>query len=138
MRSWVRLWLVLALVTVLFWVLLGQTPASPINVMAAPAPLPPKGMTAFVVALVEHPMLLPTEFAEGAVARIGCESSWNPKAVNPLTGTTGWMQIDPIWEWLVIEMGYTWADMKNPRANLDVARAIWQMEGWSPWACKGE
>ncbi len=68
MASWVRLWLIFAVVTVLFWALRGQAPARQINVLAAPpmptaTPGPAWGNMWVVVGPAAH-VEVPRAFAE--------------------------------------------------------------------------
>ena len=90
----------------------------------------------FVVALNRPAAEVPMAFAQGAGAVIQCESRWRAGAVNPSSGATGLFQVHPIHRARVERMGYTWADMLEPLANLHVALTIWGEQGWGPWSCK--
>lgn len=67
-----------------------------------------------------------------------CESSFNPKAVNPTTGAAGLFQHLPsYWPERSAEAGFAGADIFDPEAN--VAVAAWLLYespgGWSNWTC---
>lgn len=58
------------------------------------------------------------------------ESGGNPNAVNPTSGAAGLFQIMPFW-W-----SHYGGDRYNPDTNVDVARRIFDQQGysaWSPW-----
>ena len=74
-----------------------------------------------------------------AVRIAWCESSFNPSAVNPVTGAAGLFQHLPEdWASLSIEAGWPGTDPLDPEAN--VAVAAWKLYnvpgGWSHWECQ--
>ena len=72
---------------------------------------------------------------------VECESHWNPLALGA-AGEIGLWQIntaEDAWGPLVRSMGYTTADLWNPRVNTLVAVAIWQRTGdFREWSCGKE
>lgn len=75
------------------------------------------------------------ETPDKAVRVAWCESTLNPAAVNG--EHVGVMQIaTKVHARRIAAMGYTVADLFGVRANLAVARAIYDdAGGWSPWTC---
>lgn len=65
---------------------------------------------------------------------VRCESTFNPHAVGS-AGERGLTQVHPVHRPRIEAMGFTWDDMFDPRANLDVAYAIWSEQGTRPWSC---
>jgi hypothetical protein len=58
---------------------------------------------------------------------VGRESGWNPRAVNPRSGSAGLFQLMPFW----------WRgkfDPFNPYLNARFAYGLYRQSGWSPWA----
>lgn len=47
----------------------------------------------------------------------------------------GLMQLHPIHRERIETMGYTWGQMYEVQANLRVAKAIYDEQGWQPWSC---
>lgn len=82
--------------------------------------------------------IVPIAFASGVMAISLCESTDNPGAVSP-NGCLGLLQLckDSAMLRVVHSLGYEWADMLDPDANLDVGEAWWRATGynWSHWAC---
>ncbi|GIU92469.1 MAG: hypothetical protein KatS3mg011_1375 [Acidimicrobiia bacterium] len=73
-----------------------------------------------------------------AVRIAWCESSFNPRAVNPTTGAAGLFQHLPsYWPERAAEAGFGGSDIFDPEAN--VAVAAWLVYeypgGWSHWTC---
>ena len=89
----------------------------------------------FVVSLDRPAVEVPVAFAKDAGAVIECESRWRADAVNPASGAAGLLQIHPIHRARVERMGYSWADMLHPAANVRVGLAIWREQGFAPWVC---
>ncbi len=80
-----------------------------------------------------------TEDVTRAVRIAWCESSFNPSAVNPVTGAAGLFQHLPDdWPTLSADAGWAGADPLDPEAN--VAVAAWKLYnvpgGWSHWQCQ--
>ncbi len=76
--------------------------------------------------------------SEKAVRKlIMCESEFNPKAVNPVTGARGWWQIMPEHtpEFELRNWNYE-LDSLNPYRNSVVAVEIKRKQGLSAWSCK--
>ncbi len=74
-----------------------------------------------------------------AVRIAWCESSFNPEAVNPVTGASGLFQHLPeFWAERSVAAGLPGADPLDPEAN--VAVAAWMLYelpgGWSHWECQ--
>jgi len=69
-------------------------------------------------------------------ALIQCESGGNPKAVSPDGQNWGLTQLNVIHRARAERLGYSWAQMLDPVANLRVAYDLWLDQGWGPWACK--
>ncbi len=74
-----------------------------------------------------------------AVRIAWCESSFNPVAVNPVTGKAGLFQHSPeTWNELSAQAGFEGASPLEPEAN--VAVAAWLLYevpgGWSHWECQ--
>lgn len=65
---------------------------------------------------------------------VRCESTFNPHAVGS-AGERGLTQVHPVHRPRIEAMGFTWDDMFDPRANLDVAYSIWSEQGTRPWSC---
>lgn len=65
-----------------------------------------------------------------------CESNLNPRAVNPSSGTTGVLQVHPIWRDLAASMGYSWSDMKRVEPNVRVGWAVRERQGYGAWVCR--
>lgn len=72
------------------------------------------------------------------------ESGWNTNAVNPVSGTTGLFQIHPTHAtWMRARWGYSMTDMRDPRKNSQVAKALSAEahriygDGWQPWRTGG-
>lgn len=68
-----------------------------------------------------------------------CESSFNPRSVNPVTGASGLFQHDPAtWGERSAAAGYPGADVLDAEAN--VAVAAWMLYelpgGWAQWECQ--
>ena len=85
---------------------------------------------AYVVDLNQPAMQVPAEWAEGAGAVAQCESRWNPRAVSP-TGDYGLFQINAYWQRLrIARMGYTVADLLDPRVSALLAIDLWTEQGW--------
>ena len=68
-----------------------------------------------------------------------CESSFNPRSVNPVTGASGLFQHDPAtWIERSTATGYPGADILDAEAN--VAVAAWMLYelpgGWAQWECQ--
>ena len=76
------------------------------------------------------------ESPDKAVRIARCESRLNPAAVNG--EHVGVMQVATrVHAGLIARMGYTVADLYGARANLHVARAIYDdAGGWGPWSCQ--
>jgi len=67
---------------------------------------------------------------------VPCESSWNVWAVGPF-GERSLAQIHPLHAaagGAIERAGWTWADMHNPVANIDVAAVLYRESGLAPWA----
>lgn len=73
-----------------------------------------------------------------AVRIAWCESSFNPRAVNPSSGASGLFQHLPgYWEERSTAAGYPGADIFDPEANVAVAAwLVYEKGGWSHWTCK--
>lgn len=75
-----------------------------------------------------------------AVAR--CESNLSPTASSP-TNDHGVFQINrPTWDapsawdgWQQ-QTGTSWANVYDARTNTEFARALYDRQGWRPWACR--
>jgi len=63
-----------------------------------------------------------------------CESGGDATEVGA-AGERGLMQIHPIHRPLIADLGYTWDQMFDADANMEVARALYDQSGWSPWSC---
>lgn len=68
-----------------------------------------------------------------------CESSFNPRSINPVTGASGLFQHDPAtWAERSMAAGYPGADVLDAEAN--VAVAAWMLYelpgGWAQWECQ--
>ena len=63
-----------------------------------------------------------------------CESGGDPSKVGA-DGERGLMQIHPIWIPFLNHLGYTWQQMFDPLANMEVASGIVSRYGWAPWSC---
>lgn len=68
-----------------------------------------------------------------------CESSFNPRSINPVTGASGLFQHDPAtWSERSAAAGYPGADVLDAEAN--VAVAAWMLYelpgGWAQWECQ--
>jgi Transglycosylase SLT domain len=69
---------------------------------------------------------------EEALHVIACESNGDPDAVNPISGTTGLLQIDPGW-FDHPEMG----DPFDPEDNIAFGGWLWrETGGWSHFHCR--
>lgn len=81
----------------------------------------------------------PRQFALHVVAVAECESRFNPKAIGA-SGEVGLMQIylDGATLPIVRQLGYSTADLFDPRVNLEVALVYWKKVGWRAWACARE
>lgn len=92
---------------------------------------------AFVVAgtLLKDYVAMPCDMARDTYSVIECESHFSRLATGALN-ERGLLQIHPIHEQRIIQMGYTWEDMFKPVPNLTVGVAIYEERGWSPWSCK--
>lgn len=65
---------------------------------------------------------------------VRCESGWNPRAVNPISGCRGLFQVCRGYHLQRIErLGYTWDDMLEPEPNAAVA-IYRDWRGWGAWA----
>ena len=68
-----------------------------------------------------------------------CESSFNPRSVNPVTGASGLFQLDPAtWTAQSAAAGIPGADILDGESN--VAVAAWMLYelpgGWAQWECQ--
>lgn len=68
-----------------------------------------------------------------------CESSFNPRSVNPVTGASGLFQLDPAtWAARSTAAGIPGADILDGESN--VAVAAWMLYelpgGWAQWECQ--
>ena len=115
---------------------------------------PPAGMVLWSNGGNLPPTLVPEAFARGATyahievcgielspcnkrpSLIECESNGDPNAVGK-AGERGLFQVHPVNLDIVLQMHYTWDDMFNPKANLEVALEIWKRSGGSfrQWSC---
>jgi soluble lytic murein transglycosylase-like protein len=75
---------------------------------------------------------LPPEFLD----IIWRESRCDPTVVNASSGALGLTQIMPSWLAPLCEAGIacTRDDLLQPAANLDAARLIFDLQGWSAWS----
>lgn len=64
-----------------------------------------------------------------------CESGLDPTAVSPDGANWGLLQINVVHRARAARMGYAWAQMLDAGPNLAVARAIYDEQGFEPWAC---
>lgn len=75
------------------------------------------------------------EDPETAMRIVSCESGWDPTA-RSRTGDTGLFQINDIHRAPGgVAAGLTVEDLKDPVTNVTVARALYDAQGWTPWAC---
>lgn len=95
----------------------------------------PPATVPYIVALDRPAVTVPMAWAQDAGTVIQCESHWNAAAVNRTSGATGLLQLMRVHERRAERMGYTWADMLDPVANVTVAIAIWREQSWRPWEC---
>jgi soluble lytic murein transglycosylase-like protein len=65
-----------------------------------------------------------------------CESSLNPNAISPGGGNYGLFQINRVNAGLVSSLGYSWNQILDPYVNAAVAKAMFDRQGWAPWACR--
>jgi hypothetical protein len=73
---------------------------------------------------------------DSAVGVADCESSLDPSQVSAGGGNWGLFQINTVHKQRVADMGYSWSQILDPYVNSAVAAAIYNEQGWSPWACK--
>jgi len=67
---------------------------------------------------------------------IGCESGFNPSAVNPSSGALGLGQHLPrYWGGRAAALGYSYGDWDDPRANARVSAWLWATSGPQHWVC---
>lgn len=109
----------------------SQTAAAAPN--PPPAPSPP---AVSVPASVEawRPLVadwFPASEVDKALDVMACESGGDPSAYNP-SGASGLMQV---MDWWAPEFGYSPADLFDPVINLEVARSVWDLQGWAAWSC---
>ncbi len=71
-----------------------------------------------------------------AVGVARCESGLNPHAISRGGGNWGLFQINKVHRGRVQAMGYRWEDLLDARVNALVAKAIFDEQGWGPWACR--
>lgn len=74
--------------------------------------------------------------AEQAVRVAWCESEHVERATGAL-GERGVLQLHPVHRELAARLGYTWDEMYLAGPNAVVAAALYESEGWRPWACRG-
>lgn len=67
---------------------------------------------------------------------IGCESGFNPSAVNSSSGALGLGQHLP-WYWgaRAAALGYSYDDWDDARANARVSAKLWRDSGPQNWVC---
>ena len=72
------------------------------------------------------------------------ESGLQADAVNPSSGATGLFQMMPLHKtWIQNELGYSWAEMKDPYKNAEAAALLSYKnykaygDGWAPWRLSG-
>jgi len=76
------------------------------------------------------------EFANFVVPVAWCESRYDGTQVNKQSFATGLMQIHPIHESWIEDLGYSWDEVSNNRINLIIAWHLYQLNGTTPWkAC---
>ena len=72
------------------------------------------------------------------------ESGLDPEAVNSRSGATGLFQLMPLHKsWIKSELGYDFAEMKDPYKNAEAAKLLSYKnykaygDGWAPWRLSG-
>lgn len=71
-----------------------------------------------------------------AVGVARCESTLNPNAVSRDGSNWGLFQINIVHRTRVESMGFSWSQILDADVNAAVARAIFDEQGWVPWACR--
>jgi hypothetical protein len=99
---------------------------------AVRAPLPPPAPGSVEAIITE--IFGPDARAAIGVAR--CESHLNPGAISRGGGNWGLFQINRAQARRVAAMGYQWNDLLDARVNSQVAKAIFDEQGWRPWGCR--
>lgn len=104
-----------------------------------PAPAPPTPLSVSPESLVRviAEYFWPDWAVERMVRIARCESGFNPRAYNGITGVKGLWQIHPLWQ-------VPWpGDYYDPWTNGAVAYQVWLEaerrvgDGFRPWACRG-
>ena len=74
-----------------------------------------------------------------AVRIAWCESTFNPRSVNPSSGASGLFQHLPhLWAKRSAAAGFGGSDVLDPEANTAVAAwLLYEGGGWSHWVCTG-
>lgn len=69
---------------------------------------------------------------------VQCESEWNPRAVNPRSGTAGLFQLHPIHRAeFERSTGQPWSARFEPIWNAAYAKYLWAQTGdWRHWTCR--
>lgn len=100
-------------------------------------PEPPPPCTIYALtepcAGADHPYV---RFLTEAAPVIECESGGNELAVGA-AGERGLLQLHPVHQIRVEQLGYTWDQMFERYPNLHVAYTIWLRQSWWPWAYCG-
>ena len=102
-------------------------PASPPPAPVAVAP----GTVEAVIAEVFGP------HTKAALGVAYCESRLHPTSISRNGANWGLFQINAVHRGRVARMGFQWEDLLDARVNSIVAKAIFDEQGWGPWACRG-
>ena len=74
------------------------------------------------------------DHADEALKVAYCESKFRAKAVGGL-GERGVFQLHPIHRARIAKLGLEWDDMFNAHRNTDVAKILFDEQGWGIWSC---
>ena len=73
----------------------------------------------------------PADQIPTALRIIDCESAGDPNAHNP-SGASGLFQVMPFW---ADYFGYARSDLFAANLNVEIARKVWDAQGWGAWSC---
>jgi len=76
------------------------------------------------------------EQCERAVRIAWCESRHLPDAEGQAR-ERGLFQIHPVHQAWIGDYGFTWDDMYKVDPNIQIAKVLYDEQGWKPWTCTG-